>query len=65
MFRGLKNRRVVVNTTGTEDFTGTVAASGLFVIYLRDFEVIAPGNSGPAEGVARIPRRTITWIQEL
>lgn len=65
MFRGLKGRRVVVSTTGPEGFRGTVVAAGLFTLKLRDFEVIAPGNTGLAEGVARIPRRTITWIQEL
>ncbi len=68
MFRGLKGRRVVVSTTGTEGFRGTVVAGGLFVLKLRDFEVIAQdpgGQSAPAEGFARIPRRTITWIQEL
>lgn len=65
MFRGLKGRRVLVNTSGTEAFRGTVVAAGLFTITLRDFEVIEAGRSGSAEGIARIPRRTITWIQEL
>lgn len=65
MFRGLKGRRVVVSTTGPEGFRGTVERCGLFTLVLREFEVIAPGNSGQAVGLARIPRRTITWIQEL
>ena len=65
MFRGLKGRQVVITTTGPEGFRGTVASAGLFTIRLRDFEVVAPANAGPAAGVARTPRRTITWIQEL
>lgn len=66
MFRSLKGRRVVVNTSLTEDFRGTIERVGLFHVRLRDFEVLlAQGGGGPAEGIARIPRRLITWIQEL
>lgn len=65
MFLGLKGRRVVVSTSSAEPgFRGTVIGS-LFVLRLRDFEVLGAGAPQPAEGVARIPRRVITWIQEL
>lgn len=67
MFRGLKGRRVVVSTSADEPgFRGTVLSAGLFALRLRDFEVLArTGQPAAAEGVARIPRRVITWIQEL
>lgn len=66
MFLGLKGRRVVVSTSTTESgFRGTVIGWPLFTLRLRDFEVIGPGGPAPAEGVARLPRRVVTWIQEL
>lgn len=66
MFRNLKGRRVVINTTLTESFRGTIDRVGFFHVRLRDFEVLdGTGDSGAAAGVARVPRRLITWIQEL
>lgn len=69
MFRGLKGRQVVLNTTipGEAPFKGTVAHVGLFHVVLRDFRAILPdGREAPeAQGLARIRRRLITWIQEL
>lgn len=65
MFRKLKGRRVVINTTLPESFRGTIVRVGLFHVQLRDFEVLDPSGIGPAEGLARVPRRLITWIQEL
>lgn len=69
MFRKLQGRRVVINTTLTESFRGTIERVGLFHVRLRDFEVLdtagREGLGGPAEGIARVPRRHITWIQEL
>lgn len=65
MFRKLKGRRVVISTTGPESFQGTVLSVGLFYVRLSPFSVITATGTGAAEGVARIPRRTVTWIQEL
>lgn len=65
MFRNLRGRRVVINTTLSESFRGTIERVGLFHVRLRDFEVLDPSGSGAAEGIARVPRRLITWIQEL
>lgn len=66
MFRNLVGRRVVINTTLIESFRGTIERVGFFHVRLRDFEVLASsGEPGAAAGVARVPRRLITWIQEL
>lgn len=66
MFRNLAGRRVVINTTLTESFRGTIERVGFFHVRLRDFEVLAgSAEPGAAAGVARVPRRLITWIQEL
>lgn len=65
MFRNLKGRRVVINTTLTESFRGTIERVGFFHVTLRDFEVLDGSAAGAAAGVARVPRRLITWIQEL
>lgn len=66
MFRNLVGRRVVLNTTLPESFRGTIDRVGWFHVRLRDFEVLEPsGASGRAEGIARVARRHITWIQEL
>lgn len=65
MFRGLKGRRVVINTAG-EGFRGTVISARWGHIRLSDVEVLEPtGDVGHAEGFVRIPRSLITWIQEL
>lgn len=65
MFRKLKGRRVIISTTAAESFRGTVLSAGLLYVRLSPFEVIAATGGGPAEGIARIPRRIVTWIQEL
>jgi hypothetical protein len=65
MFRKLKGRRVVISTAGPESFRGTVLSVGLFYVRLSPFDVITETGTGAAEGIARIPRRTVTWIQEL
>lgn len=66
MFRNLVGRRVVINTTLIESFRGTIERVGFFHVRLRDFEVLdGSGEAGAAAGTARVPRRLITWIQEL
>lgn len=65
MFRNLVGRRVVINTTLPESFRGTIDRVGFFHVRLRDFEVLTSAGEGAAAGVARVPRRLITWIQEL
>lgn len=69
MFRGLKGRLVVVNTTTGEAFRGRVLRAGWFVSRLGtdagEFELIDGATAGVAAGVARIPHRIVTWIQEL
>lgn len=63
-------RRIFVGTSFTEDFRGTIERVTDTHVRLRDFEVVGPDATGapqfhPAEGIARIPRTSITWIQEL
>ena len=70
MFDNLDGRRVFVSTTFEEGFRGTIEHVGELHIRIRDFEVAGPNGLGgiaftPAEGVARIPRSAVTWIQEL
>lgn len=67
MFWGLKGRRVIVNCSTGEAFRGTVLSTwwSWSVIRLAGVEVIDGGTEGSAEGVARIPRHVVTWIQEL
>lgn len=67
MFRKLKGRTVVVNTTTDEGFRGTVISATPWVLRLRDCTVLTSSQrtTGPAEGIVRISRRIVTWIQEL
>lgn len=70
MFDNLDGRRVFVSTTFGEGFRGTIEHVGELHLRIRDFEVAAPNGVGgvefvPAEGVARVPRNAVTWIQEL
>lgn len=74
LFRGLKGREVVVNLTGGDAVAGTVIAAGWISVAVsslaeaRTFEVI-PGDprqpGGRAEGVARIPFWSISFVQVL
>lgn len=63
-------RRIFVSTSFHEGFRGTIERVTDTHVRLRDFEVASPDVNGatqfvPAEGIARIPRTSITWIQEL
>jgi hypothetical protein len=65
MFRGIKGRRVIVNCSTGEAFRGVVISARWRVVRLSGVDVIDGGTEGSAEGVARIPRSIVTWIQEL
>lgn len=65
MFQSLIGRRVVINTTLPESFRGTIERVGWFHVRLRDFEVLDASGQNECPGIARVPRRLITWIQEL
>jgi hypothetical protein len=66
VFRKLQGRTVVVNTNTGEAFRGTVLAVTGSVIRLTNVQVVeATGRAGEAEGIVRISRRIVTWIQEL
>ncbi len=66
MFRKLQGRTVVVNTTAGEAFRGTVLSVGWSFIRLTSVQVVeSTGRAGEAEGVARISRKIVTWIQEV
>lgn len=69
-FRGLRGRRVVVNTSTGEAFQGVVLTAGWFTSRVGTdagtFGLL-DGASPQVEaaGVARIRHRIVTWIQEL
>lgn len=67
LFRGLKGRDVVVNTT-VEDggFRGTVLTVGLFTVRLSGVTMLhANGRVDELAGIVRLPRSIVTWVQEL
>lgn len=66
LFRGLKDRRVIVNYAGGEAFRGTVSTRGLFSVRLVSAEALPGGGQAiPLDGVVRLRHRHVTWIQEL
>lgn len=67
MFRGLDGQTVIVNLKGeTAAFRGNVSRRGIFAIRLSGVTVLEPDGRTPAlEGHVRIPRRSVSWIQEL
>lgn len=71
MFEDLNGRRVFIATTFDQGFRGTIELVTESHIRLRDFEVATPDPATGAavftlaDGVARIARTSITWIQEL
>jgi|GEM_PF-6930104 len=67
MFRGLIGQTVIVNLKGEPAaFRGTLTRRGIFAIRLSDVSVLEPDGRTPTlEGHVRIPRRSVSWIQEL
>ena len=67
MFRGLTGKRVVMNVSSEDaGFQGTVLEVRWFTVRLRDVTVLEPdGRQVTLPGIARFPRRSVTWIQEL
>jgi hypothetical protein len=64
MFHGLLGRRVILNLESGESFSGRVLSLSRHVVRLQDAAVLAP-QEGPLEGVVRVPRARIVWIQEV
>lgn len=68
LFRKLKGRTVVINTTDGAAFQGTVSRVAWFVVLeLTASSAFEVGSSGflSVEGTVRIPARFVKWMQVL
>jgi hypothetical protein len=67
MLRGLRNHTVVVTLTNGEGIKGVVAGTFWGLRIAQPVIIEASGRtSDPLEGsYARVPRRSIVWIQEV
>lgn len=66
MFKGLIGHRVIVNGTGGQAWTGTVASQTRREVRLSDWEYSDPATpTTPQDGIVRLPLSSVAWIIEV
>jgi hypothetical protein len=64
LFSHLRGRRVLVTLSNGEAVEGVVLRAGVFATRLASPAMMLSAGADPMDGTARIPHRSVVWIQE-
>lgn len=62
--RGMVGRTVVVNTRSGESLRGVLVADHADRVSLRDAVYLRAGAEVAIDGLAHVPRGSVSWVQE-
>lgn len=66
MFKGLRDRAVIINGTRGESWAGKVVSESRTEVRLDDWSYADPGQAlDPQAGIARLPLSSVAWIIEV